>query len=483
MGINGLNKFLLKQCPSAFINLPMSYFKGKRIAIDSDNILRRLMSRAHKEIVDKTNVSVMEPERDDIIKKWVYHTKNFVLDLIRYGITPIFVFDGKYIDEKSETQEKRRADKNKRIAEAEDMKTKIMEIDELERTPAMVTELRKKMHHLGFLNSDEKEIMIGILSAVGIPVLKAKGEGEQLCAMLCIEGKVDAVYSRDTDLVVFGCPLTISEPAGYIHNPKTDRVEESFKCTLFKPILSELGMTYETFRDLCIMAGCDFNNNIPHLGVGKSYNILKECGSIDNLPAKYHIRSKCIKHPTCKAITEKYEDQVECLNHVKCREILGHYPSQTITNNDDDDLTENFNININLIDARDRLEAFGAEDWVIDLLPLYQNLPTPSETNILKYPSLSRSSVKLNIIDPKNKQVSNNQVVNNTTKPKLLILNNETKNIKSVNNETKNIETKNIETLNQKASPPKISMKRAQELSRGQHKNLFEKYPHLKDKI
>ena len=157
MTIKGLNPFLKRQCPNAFIELPNTYFRGKRIAIDSDNVLHKFMSRSHKEIVDKTDVSIMEPDRDEIIKRWIYHTKNFIFELLRVGATPIFVFDGKYIDEKSETQEKRKADKKKLIDEAEAMKMKIMEVDELERTPDMIKALRKKMHHLGFLHSDEKQ--------------------------------------------------------------------------------------------------------------------------------------------------------------------------------------------------------------------------------------------------------------------------------------------------------------------------------------
>ena len=79
MTIKGLNNFLKKYCPQAFVKLVNSYFKGKRIAIDSDQILRRLMSRAHKEIVDKTDVVIMEPDRDDIIKRGLYHVKNLVI--------------------------------------------------------------------------------------------------------------------------------------------------------------------------------------------------------------------------------------------------------------------------------------------------------------------------------------------------------------------------------------------------------------------
>ncbi len=329
------------------------------------------MSRAHKEIVDKTDVAVVEPNRNSIISRWTFHVKNYVFDLLKAGITPIFIFDGKYINEKSQTQEKRRAEKNKRINEAEELKKKLLSVDPLERTPDMITSLRKKMHHLGYLHSDEKEVIIGILSAIGIPVLRATGEGEQLCAMLCVEGKVDMTQSRDTDLIAFGCPLNITEPGGYIHNPETNQMEESYKCTIFKPILSSLNMEYSTFLDLCIMSGCDFNSNIFKVGIVRSYNLLTTCKSIDNLP-------------------EKYDKQ--CLNHIRCREIFSSFSSEEICQ---DEII--LNIDTDLSESRDRLEMYNAEDWLSDISFLYKNLSIPSKNRIIRKPSLARSRVNLNI--------------------------------------------------------------------------------------
>lgn len=452
MTIKGLNAFLRKKCPAAFIHLPNGYFHKKRIAIDSDNILRRLMSRAHKEVVDKTDVAVMEPDRDEIIKRWLGHMKGFVMELLRIGATPIFVFDGKYINEKSGTQEKRREEKKKRIDEAEEMKRKLLELDVLERTPQMITELRKKMHHLGFLSKEEKEMAMGILSGLGIPVLTAKGEGEQLCAMLCIEGKVDAVYSRDSDMVAFGCPLTITEPAGYVLNPRTEMVEESFSCVVFKPILSALNMSYETFRDLCIMSGCDFNSNIPHLGVGKSYNILMECKSIDKIPEKYHIKSTCVRHAGCKYVSENYEDQTECLNHIRCREIMGHFPSEEICQ---DKIV--VDIQTNLTEARDILENYGVDDWISDFVDLYRTLPKPSEVFIRKYPSLSSSRLRLVISGAETQ--GKNQGKNQGKVDELELLT-----IKPT----------------QQPSPKRITNKHVNKLSKYQHKKMLKKYQHLK---
>ncbi len=419
MGIKGLNKFLRKECPEAFVELPNTFFNGKRIAIDSDNLLMKFMCRAHKDIVDRTDVAIMEPDREEIIKRWIYHVKNFVLKWLKIGATPIFVFDGKYIKEKSKTQKKRRADKKKMILGAETLKAKIMSIDPLERTPAMITSLRKKMHHLGFVTSDDKEIMRGILSSIGIPVLRATEEGEKLCAMLCIEGKVDAAFSRDTDLVALGCPLTINEPAGYTYNQKTNRTEECVKCTLFKPILSALEFEYKSFLDLCIMSGCDFNDNIPQKGIVRSFRLLKNCKFIDNLPAEYNDRI------------------IEYLNHPRCRQIFSRVVSSEISQ---DPII--LNINKDLSDSRDRLEMYGADDWLLGISDLYNNLPIPSDVFIFKPPTLVRSRVRLNVTN-----------IIEVEKPPA-----------------------------QKSSPKYINNKTILSLNKNQHKRFLKKYPHLAKK-
>ena len=416
MGIKSLNPFLKEKCPEAFRDLPYSYFKGKRIAVDSDNVLRKLMARSHKEIVNQTDVCVDEPDRKKINERWIYHLKEEVFKFLKYGATLIFIFDGEYIDEKSDTQLKRRAEKAKRVQEVEDMKAKISEIDELERTSEMVTELRKKMHHLGQIKPEEKEYVINLLRSVGFPVIFATQEGEKLCAMLCIEGKVDAVYSRDTDVVAMGSPLSFSEEAGWVYNPKTGRTELALKCVFFKPILSKLDLEYESFLDLCIMSGCDFNSNIPRLGVNTAYKLLKVHKCIENLPSKY-------------------DDKKDILNFVRCREIFSKQNTKDICRSEvilDIDVTK---VKTN----KDEIVKHEIGYWLEDIIPLMENLPKPSNFFVEKAPSLSSSLVKLKIIGGEEHVVKN-------------------------------------EIPQQKASPPRMTANIVSALSRKQLENCREKY-------
>lgn len=380
MGIEGFNPFIKQKCPEAFINLPYSFFKGKRVAWDGDNIFRKLMARAHKEIVYKTDVCSQELNRDQIVETWLKHCKYEIFKWLNFGITPVFIFDGQYIDAKSATQEKRRKERRKRTQRAKDYKDYVYSLDALERTPQMLQELRKNMAYLGTIKSEEKDLLMGIIEAAGLPLLIATEEGEKLAAMLCVEGKVDGVYTMDTDVMVMGCPLKITEDGGYAYNPNSGRTEQILSCMRFKPILSALNMSYESFVDLCIMAGCDFNGNIKRCAIKTAYKILSKCDNIENLPLKYAEKS-------------------EILNHHQCRDIFKIENAYNICQGD-----LILDVNRDLSDVRDRLEMFNAADWIPLLQQVYKFLPKPSNVCISKKPSYKKSSLKLNIVKKENKQ-------------------------------------------------------------------------------
>ena len=48
-------------------------------------------------------------------------------------------------------------------------------------------------------------------------------------------------------------------------------------------LLKELDFSKESFLDLCIMLGCDYNTNIPNIGPEKSISLLRKHKTIDNI--------------------------------------------------------------------------------------------------------------------------------------------------------------------------------------------------------
>ena len=347
MGIEGLNPFLKDNCPHVFFQMTAKELYGKRLVLDAESLLRRFMSAAHKAVVNMTDVTLNEPDREEILKLWFTRTREFIISKLKAGITPVVIFDGDYSADKANTQKKRQEAKAKKKEAAAKCKEEIMALDILERTPAMVTQLKKHMANLSYISKDDKEAMINVLKAVGIPCLVSTGEAEKLCAMLCREGKAAAAYSKDTDLIAYGCPIAITDFGQYMYNPQTRLNEEIFECTRFDGLLDGIGMSYATFVDFCITIGCDYNNRIKYFGPGKAYPILKECRCIEGLPPKF-------------------DDRVHILNHEKCRQHFTAVPSHEICRGE---LV--LSLDTNLENARDVLEMYGQEAWLADIAPIY----------------------------------------------------------------------------------------------------------------
>lgn len=308
MGINGLNPLIRRYAPDAFFTMPISKLATKRIAIDAYGWMYANMSTARKKVINRTDIAKEEPNAVDIRREWFLLAIAFILGWLSYNVTPIFVFDGQHPVEKDETKEKRR---DKRIAQRAKIDAIYLQLqnDTLGNRGNVIEELRKELRNYNYIPAEDFELFKTVLSGIGVPCLQANGDGEQVCAMLCVEGKVAAVFSVDTDNLVYGCPLVInkfSESVSYDeHGNRVGNVD----CVRLDRVLAGLNITHSVFVDLCIMSGCDYNKNMPGYASIKSYGLLQKWGSIDDLPRNLNI---------------------ECLRHHKCRDIFKYVPSSSI---------------------------------------------------------------------------------------------------------------------------------------------------------
>ena len=288
MGINNINKFLKDKASRAFFSLPIEKFTGKKIAIDGAHWAFTNMAIARKKVVNKTNVYVNLPNNDQIINEWIHMCLHFILYLLSYNITPIFIFDGKSPIEKDDTKIHRRAAQSN----YNDKIVKLTEQLKITPTKELADDLKKNLRNFIHILPENFDMLKDFISGIGVPCIQATGEGEQLCSSLCIEGIVAGVFSADTDNLVYGCPLLLTSFTS---------VNAEFECVRLDYIHKSLNITHKLFVDLCIMSGCDFNTNIYGYGAVKSYNLLKKHDSIDKLPSNLNIT---------------------CLNHIRCREIF-----------------------------------------------------------------------------------------------------------------------------------------------------------------
>lgn len=88
---------------------------------------------------------------------------------------------------------------------------------------------------------------------LGIPFIRSPGEAEVTCVELLRNGKIDAVYTADSDVLVFGCTRMVRR---IINDEYIDALDHNF-------VIQELGINHSQFVCMCILIGCDFCDALP----------------------------------------------------------------------------------------------------------------------------------------------------------------------------------------------------------------------------
>lgn len=339
MGIKNLKLFLKRYTPECFESIPLSYFSNKHIAIDSSNFIFMKWASAHREVVEKMDNLEINPDKREITRIWLIKIQSFIDLFLSFRIIPVFVFDGMYPIEKKETQDKRRQDKQKIKDKLEKLKNEFGSLDISQRTPTHTEQLRKLLYQNIIVSNEEIELFKTLVYSLGIPYSQSLGEAEKLCSSLCIEDKVHAVFSTDMDNLAHGCPLLLYE-LNRMYDYKREEFTECFKAIRLSKILESSQLSFDSFLDLCICLGCDYNNykNIPTIGPVRAYQLIKRYTNFENFP------------------NDKYD--LSTLSYKKCREIFSKENSNS--------LSETLFLNIRPItdEAKNILTNYFSDSWI-----------------------------------------------------------------------------------------------------------------------
>ena len=109
--------------------------------------------------------------------------------------------------------------------------------------------LKKKFVHI---TREQIDNVKQLITAYGACYYEAKGEADELCAMLVIKKKVWGCLSEDMDLFVYGCKRVLR----YL-----SLMNHSVVLYDFKGALNELRLTMKEFREICVLSGTDYNIN------------------------------------------------------------------------------------------------------------------------------------------------------------------------------------------------------------------------------
>tara|TARA_B110000483_G_scaffold13455_4_gene15270 strand:- start:1723 stop:2676 length:954 start_codon:yes stop_codon:yes gene_type:complete len=231
MGIRYLNNYFYSNCKKGIYNINIDQLSNKKIAIDAS--------------IYMYNYKV----KGDLIE-YMY---KMIFIFRSHSIHPVFIFDGKPPPEKNQILKERREKKREAFENINILTTKMKQCIENSKKyntiQQQILNLKKRTIRLTMedINNVKK-----LLKLCGITYYEADGEADSLCAKLVTKNIVWACMSDDMDLFIYGCPRVIRK-----YNIFTGRA------LLYnsKELLTELNMNSNTFKEICVVSGTDYNNN------------------------------------------------------------------------------------------------------------------------------------------------------------------------------------------------------------------------------
>ena len=232
------------------IPLTIGSFKKKIVIVDA-------MNRIYKQ-----TIGLLKQNEDDE-NLHVESIFRFAVGLIKFGMLPIFVFDGKSPKEKSGTITKRSNDKKVYLSKCEEMEDK-SSIEYIKNYKKSYTLSRAK------INECKK-----VLDYLGICYVNSPGEADQQCAALALHLRtsVAGVISDDLDVLMHGAEKILKSFSfnnSTTADKKTIEIDKSkiishlrakanmIMTSADKPVLNNFN--HENFIDFVILTGTtDYN--------------------------------------------------------------------------------------------------------------------------------------------------------------------------------------------------------------------------------
>lgn len=266
MGIKGLTQLIKKNSPTSIEHIGLYTMKGKRVAIDTSIFLYKSLMNV------RSKGDYLRSKDGKVVShiQGLYHKTN---QYLTFGITPIYIFDGKPPKEKGDCiskRQKKASECKEKLALATDATL------EKEKVALEKGSIRIKKEYIDDLKR--------LFDLMGVSYIHADGEAEAYASELCRLGFVDGVVTEDMDTLSYGCPQLIR---GCIDKS----IKRPEVCTTFnfERILIDFKMTHDEFIDMCIMCGCDYCPTIPKVGPVRAMKFIQKYRTIENYLEKENV--------------------------------------------------------------------------------------------------------------------------------------------------------------------------------------------------
>mmetsp|Transcript_20737 Transcript_20737/g.33796 ORF Transcript_20737/g.33796 Transcript_20737/m.33796 type:complete len:307 (-) Transcript_20737:4330-5250(-) len=277
MGIKQLMKLIDEYAPEAYKAEEKDNYLGRTIAIDASMQLYAFMVQ-----IRSSNgggpAQQLTNEAGDVTS----HINGFffrTINLLKKGITPVFVFDGKPPEIKRQELAKRSEIKAKAKTDAEEAKERIKEADNEEAKAEAIADAEKaEKRNIKVTKQDNEDIQT-LLKLMGLPIVVAPSEAEAQCVELVKKGKAFAVATEDMDALTFGAPIMLRKLTA------AEGLKEKVLEIHLDRVLKDMNLTMEQFIDLCILCGCDYCPTIKGIGSKTAMKLIKEHGTLEKAVA------------------------------------------------------------------------------------------------------------------------------------------------------------------------------------------------------
>ncbi len=204
------------------------------------------------------------------------------IELIGYGVKPVYVFDGIPSTLKQRTI-------NARIRHREEQKQAWEEA----KKEGNLEEAKIRAQGSTRITKEIVESGKKLLQHMGIPCIMAPSEGEGQASYMCKNGLAYAVASQDYDTMLFGAPKVVRNMtlSGRRKLPsKNVYINIEPELMSLDDTLKELGINQKQLIWLGILLGTDFNEGIPKVGPKTALKITKEAKTIGDI--KRYVKEK-----------------------------------------------------------------------------------------------------------------------------------------------------------------------------------------------
>jgi len=247
-------------------------FRSRKIAVDAYNTIYQFLS-----IIRQPDGTPLMDSRGRVtshLSGLIYRTSN----LLKEGMSPVFIFDGTPPDLKRRTVESR--------AEAREIAKKEWE------EALAAGDLEKAFSKATRAATLEKDMVAQskeLVSKLGLPYVQAPGEGEAQASHMSSRGDVWATASQDFDSLLFGSPrlirnLTIT---GKRRLPSKQIFIDVYPEEIdLKTALSSLEIERKQLIDLSLLVGTDYNPGIKGIGPRKALSLIRRHGNLETVMEK-----------------------------------------------------------------------------------------------------------------------------------------------------------------------------------------------------